>query len=253
MGSSGLVLAVVILVTLGLSLIVILIFVLYKSETIRIEKKQQFQVMKASVDSEERQKSSIASNLHDSVIPLLSILRRNLEHKDGFNLRSEIEVLDQALNEIKSACLDLMPIALSTLGLFKALERYVRYMEASRPGSVILQVQPALFHLEKIESRKQIHIYRICVEILSNLIKHSGYSFLQITATLTKDSLVIEFRHDGIAVSNGEIEDLALTSNGLGLKSLKARAEILNASIDYLRQDETNVVKFELPFHEAQV
>jgi signal transduction histidine kinase len=87
----------------------------------------------------------------------------------------------------------------------------------------------------------------MCLEILNNLRKHAKYNALFVEVSNTQDELIISLRHDGKGVTNEEIETFTRLSTGLGLKSLRSRAILLNAGIIYEKGKNFSTVSLTVP------
>lgn len=204
------------------------------------EREKQIIAFKAAVEAEEKQKERTANNLHDEIIPLLTVLSRNIElHQRSLKtgeltneeLENDTKLIEKAINSIRSVALDLIPNVLLNFGLIKALEHYVR--ETNKGFAAIELENSTSFKDSVFDKRTQVNIYRLCMEVLNNLKKHSYYKYLKIEIANNRNGMFIDIIHDGVSISNEQIREFTRKSNGLGLKSINARLVILNASIDY--------------------
>lgn len=253
-----------ILITLFLAAVVIIFVVYYQRKMLLkealiqvMEQEKQIALFKASVEVEEQQKEKIARNLHDEINPLLVVLKLNLSRhrmsaqKNAFDpesLKKDSELLDKAIEGIRTTCHDLIPSFLLQFGLLKALEEYVRTAQQSESLTVEFENQVSIEDLEVFDKQDQLNIYRICLEILNNLFKHTNYSQLRMFTRRTREHILIDFVHNGKGVSNAEMDLYTENSKGLGLKSLKARSLILGADIDYQNTPGHSVIQLRIPF-----
>jgi two-component system NarL family sensor kinase len=252
-----------ILITLFLAAVVILFVVHYQRKMLlkeahiqMMEQEKQIALFKASVEVEEQQKEKIARNLHDEINPLLVVLKLNLSrHRmavqkntfDPENLKKDSDLLDKAIEGIRTTCHDLIPSFLHQFGLLKALEEYIH--TAQQPGDmgVEFENQVSVHELEVFDKQDQLNIYRICLEILNNLFKHSKCTQLRMVTQKVKNRIVIEFVHNGKGVSNKDMDIYTENSKGLGLKSLKARSLLLGAEINYRTSVGHSVIQLSIP------
>lgn len=244
---------------------VIVLFVVYyqrkmliKEASIKLmEQEKQIELFKASVEAEEKQKEKIARNLHDEINPLLTVLKFNLSkhrieiQKNKFEpagLIKDEETLDKAIEGIRTTCLDLVPSFLLQYGLIPSLEEYINHVQQIDGMEASFEYSATPEDIEKFSVQEQLNIYRICLEILNNLFKHAGCSQFTMLVNNIQNNLTIEFNHNGKGVSNEEMNTYTDQSKGLGLKSLKARALILNASINYFKEKTHSTVQLSIPF-----
>lgn len=253
-----------ILITLFLAAVIVLFVVYYQRKMLikeaqmkLMEQEKQIELFKASVEAEEKQKEKIARNLHDEINPLLTVLKFNLSkhrieiQKNKFepaSLVKDEETLDKAIEGIRTTCHDLVPSFLLQYGLIPSLEEYINHVQQIDGMEASFEYSSTPEDIEKFTVQEQLNIYRICLEILNNLFKHAKCSQFNMTVNTIQDNLMIEFKHNGQGVSNDEMEHFTNQSKGLGLKSLKARALILNASINYIKQPTYSTVQLNIPF-----
>lgn len=253
-----------ILIALFLAAIIILFVVYYQRKMLlkearikQIEQEKQIDLFRASVEAEEKQKEKIARNLHDEINPLLAVLKLNLSRhrievkKNTFHpdsLKTDSDMLDKAIEGIRTTCFDLVPSFLLQFGLLKSLEEYIRVVQQGDGMVAEFEDLTESGKAEVFSKPQQLNIYRICLEILNNLFKHSHCTSIKMSVEDNGRSLILEFKHNGKGITNEEMEVYTETSKGLGLKSLKARALILNARIDYRKHVPISSVKLSIPY-----
>jgi signal transduction histidine kinase len=245
-------------------IIIIILFVLISQRKLlladkkmkQIEQDKQVQLFKAAVEAEEKQKKIIARNLHDEINPILSVIKFSLskhriEYKKGVfspdSLIEDAKMLDKAIESINTICLELIPTFLLQFGLIKSLEDYIRSVQKIEGMAAEFQNKISDTQLNIFDKQEQLNIYRICLEIFNNLFKHSNCNYLKIITEITNDNFLIEINHNGKGVTNEDINKYTDLSNGLGLKSLKARMLILNATINYSISVNSSSVQLNIP------
>jgi two-component system NarL family sensor kinase len=221
-----------------------------------MEQEKQIALFKASVEIEEQQKEKIARNLHDEINPILTLLKFNLSKhrieikKNKFEPDSLIvdnDLLDQAIEGIRTTCLELIPTFLLQYGLLKSLEDHIRNLQQARNITAEFENLTEPTDLENFEKQAQLNIYRMCLEILNNMTKHSDSTNFKLIVSRVNNLLVFEFKHNGKIITNEEMDVFTENSTGLGLKSLKARALILNSKIEYITLNNQASVKLSIP------
>jgi signal transduction histidine kinase len=232
---------------------------LQKENEIKLmEQEKQLALFKASVEAEEQQKEKIARNLHDEINPLLAALKFNLSkhrieaRKNQFepdSLIADSAILDKAIEGIRTTCHDLIPSFLLQYGLIKSLEDYLGHIQQTGDVQVEFENHTTDELLKSFQKQDQLQTYRICLEILNNIFKHAHCSILKMALEFKEGAIIISINHNGQGVSNEEMDTYTDNSLGLGLKSLKARALILNATITYLKNTQQSSVTLSIPYH----
>lgn len=252
------------LVMFALVIVIILFVVVYQRKMLLkeakiklMEQEKQLALFKASVEAEEQQKEKIARNLHDEINPLLAALKFNLSkhrieaRKNQFepdSLIADSAILDKAIEGIRTTCHDLIPSFLMQYGLIKSLEDYLGHIQQTGDVQVEFENHTTDELLKSFQKQDQLQTYRICLEILNNIFKHAHCSILKMVLELKAQAITITINHNGQGVSNEEMDTYTDSSLGLGLKSLKARALILNATITYTKDIPYSSVTLSIPY-----
>ena len=251
-----------ILITLFLSTAIIGFVVYYQRKTLLREnevklheQEQQIIFFRATIEAEEKQKEKIALNLHDSINPMLSVLKLNLSKhrieiiKNKFNiedLKNDAEIIDNVIDGIRDTCYNLIPKFLLEYGLIKSLNQYID--KVSTPKNIIGKFNNNLNTTDApLSQQDQLSVYRICLEIINNLIKHSRCTIFELTVSQPKGDLILEFSHNGKGIDNEDVKTLIESNKGLGLKSLKSRAIILNANLNFSKNINTATITLTIP------
>ena len=258
-----------VLLSLFLASVIILFVVYYQRKILQkesriqlMEKEKQIDLFKATVIAEEGQKEKIARNLHDEINPWLMVLKHNLSlhrihiKKNIFQPQSLIadeDLIDKIIDGIRVSCHNLIPTFLLSQGLLKALEEYIRNIQQNEAQDVYIKSEVTQEELSRFDKTDQLNIYRVCLELINNLIKHSYFSVLQVHLTSENNSLKITFTHNGEGITNEEINIFTESAKGLGLKSLKARVLLLDATINYIQGVERSVIHFIISHKNARI
>jgi signal transduction histidine kinase len=248
---------------LSLALIVILISLSYRRRILEKENKiqamhqeKQIELFRTSVEAEERQKEKLGNNLHDEIIPILTVIGRNIDkHIHNFkagkfnpeHLKKEVDAIEQTVEGVRAIAHDLIPKMLFSFGLIKTLSYYIGQINELENSAADFENKTSFGDEIPFSKNDQRSIYTVCLELLNNLYKHAHYNYLKVTLECIDNVFVIEFMHDGKSITNEEIELLAESKIGLGLKSIQARLLILNGTIDYSRDTDISFIKLDIP------
>lgn len=243
---------------------IIIIVLMYQRNMLRkdqeiqiIEQQKQLQLFDASAKAEEREKERIARNLHDEINPMLIILKQNLQRhkfdmvKNKFSpdhFESDYILIDKITEGIRASSYELVPSYLAKFGLIKSLEDYVRSLNTDANLKSGFKVNNSFYEEFPLPKADQLNVYRMCLELTNNTLKHSYCTAFDFTIHVLEKNLSMEIHHNGKGVDNEEIEEFMQNSKGLGLKSLQARALLLNAQIDYTKELDKAVIKLIIPF-----
>jgi len=138
----------------------------------------------------------------------------------------------KVLESIKTCTYELVPSYLRDVGLFKSLEYVMQKLNLSGSTTASFKNNSIGDHIDFSQSQ-QLNIYRLTLEIITNILTHSGCNRLDMLISNEFGKLVIRLKHNGKGVSNLQIERFTSETPGYGLKSSKARALLLKGKIDY--------------------
>jgi signal transduction histidine kinase len=251
------------LLMICLALGILIFFVVHRKKMLEkeakissIEKNKTTEIFKASKEAEEREREKVAKELHDGIVPALSSVERNLERClkdfendrfDPLKLRKEITYIEETIETVRGLSHDLIPRSLMAFGLIKALSDHVARLNGVNGKKSYFENSSTFEEQLPFTMAEQLNIFRMCSEILNNLSKHAFYGYLKVTMENPDNSLMIDFIHDGKGITNEKIVEAENSNTGLGLKSLKSRAIILNADINYTTEDDTSCVSLKIP------
>jgi signal transduction histidine kinase len=178
----------------------------------------------------ENERKRMAYDLHDGLGPMLSAIKLNINSietntdEDKAIIQKASNHIDDAIKNMRSISYNLLPVTLERKGLFEALREFIEYSSAKSK----LPIQLFLKHQVEVPKEKEIHIFRILQEIIHNSIKHAQAKNLYIGFGYEEERIVIFAKDDGIGFDVAKIKE---TSDGLGLKSIESRADILNCLV----------------------
>ncbi len=182
------------------------------------------------IEAEEKERSRIAQELHDGLGQLLSAARLNVasledsvikEDKPG--LDRALKILDDACVEIRSISHNMMPSALTRLGLIPAINEVVDNINATKG----LKIDFSTNFDESLGKSLDITVYRVIQEVLNNMIKHAKADQIYMSITKTAGDLEISMKDNGIGFDTDKLKD----SKGMGWKNIFSRVSMLDGNI----------------------
>ncbi len=224
----------------------------------KMELEKKILIFKAAASAEEREKERIARNLHDEVNIMLAIHKQTLE-KHGLDINNNefdpdaynesVASIEKIREAVMSCASDLVPAFFLKNGLIITLEDHLR--QISYAGKIVARFHSTITEdsPQKFSKQDELNIYRICLEIMNNLLKHAQPTTLKMTLSTERNNLIIQVEHDGRKITNGEIIEYSQSKQGLGLKSIKARSLLLNASVEYSNIPNTPAILNKIPFN----
>jgi signal transduction histidine kinase len=232
-----------VLLFLGILFIVMLVYYSNKKKQIEKDKiamQQQFseQILQSQLEVEEQTRHRISQELHDNIAALASVININLgllERIREFDLQKELieetkHIAKDLILDVKHLSISLDTNRISDATLPEALGKEIRRLQKQDRFKIEFSVNG---NEAVISENKRIIIFRICQELLHNIVKHAKPSLVIVDVTYSNSDLHIMINDNGIGF---DIEAAKKKIKGSGLINLYNRAIILGGSL-YLKSD----------------
>lgn len=199
-----------------------------------LEKDRQLVAVDSLLKGQEDERSRLAKDLHDGLGGLLSGVKFSLSNmKDNLIITPDnmavfersLDMIDTSIRELRRVAHNMMPEMLVKFGLDEALKEYCNSLNATK----LIAVKYQSFGMDaRLDSSKEIIVYRIVQELLNNILKHAAASetLVQLVKEESRLSIVVE--------DNGKGFDPALLENnkGAGWTSIRSRVDYLQGHLD---------------------
>lgn len=186
---------------------------------------------------QENERKRIAQDLHDGMGTLLSAAKLKLSSLQETipAVNDTLLLLDDATAELRHISHNIMPAALSRVGLVAALKNLFEKISETR-GISIQFISHGL--RERLPEEKEIFIYRIVLELVNNIVKHSRASEATIQLIRYPDKINITVEDDGIGFGK------VAADQGTGLSNIRSRVEFLKGDlfIDTIEHEGTTFI-----------
>lgn len=202
----------------------------------KMEDERQQMLLRASIRFQEEERQRIAADLHDDAGPLLATARlylsENLIHQEPAvqlqSIFSAKQIIDDTIQLIRNISHSLMPPTLKNFGL----EAAVKDLFEKINGSGVINAS-ARFHdnRQRLNDEKELLVFRIIQELVTNIIKHSSAGFIHLTQNAQGNLVYFRIHHDGKGILQKDYDKLEHDSAGLGLKNIQSRVRVLKGRI----------------------
>lgn len=182
---------------------------------------KEIALQKAVLEAEEKERTRLAQELHDGVAQLLVAAKMNLSRNS--ENKNTVEMVDDAIAEIRNISHVMMPQVLLQFGLFKAIENLTT--KISNKNSLLLHIDCSGDDTQ-LKQDQQINIYRIVQELVSNGIKHAEATEITIDLSVFEDEISIIVSDNGKGFDNSKP-----TKNGIGLENIRTRVAFLGGQL----------------------
>lgn len=188
---------------------------------------------------QEEEKKRISQDLHDESGQLAVALATSLnliekELKEGRLAAAQTvieknrEMIKEIAGRMKSIALRLRPPALDVLGLASVLREYFAQCTHVNPIKInfIENTKDV-----KLDENIEITLYRIVQEAITNVLKHSDASLVEVELILESRRLKLQIRDNGKGFDAEEYQR-HFDIDKMGLRGIKERVDILNGILE---------------------
>jgi two-component system sensor histidine kinase ComP len=183
----------------------------------------------------EKERSSLSSDLHDSVLQDLIIWYRKLESLRssaafGKETQRELKQIEEglldAIHQIRITCNELRPPFLLKMGLVESLKSLFSYTRMFSNYEIQFSAEQldCSLHEEQI-----LGLYRIVQELLNNATKHSKASKVTMVLTGKKDHIVFSYSDNGVGMDLSAFEG---SFQHMGIAGIEKRVFSLEGEIE---------------------
>ena len=183
--------------------------------------------------AEERERRSLAQDLHDNLGQLLAAVKIKLTTLDPGSLKSSIEeigiLVDQADRTVRTVRQQLSPPILHSLGLGPALEWLAD--ELKRGYGLTVHVDDGSDPKLLDEAGRTI-VFRSVRELLINVVKHAQVTRADVTCLVEDCRLIVAVSDEGCGFDVSEILRALPSAAGFGLFSIRERFASIGGGMD---------------------
>jgi len=200
-----------------------------------ITEKKEFQknMVKAIIQTEEKERSHFSKELHDGLGPLLSTIKLYLqcsERLTNSKTRKEIigkagEIIEEALSTVKEISSKLSPHLLTNYGLNPAIRSFVDKLNATAATNIIFESN----FVRRIDVEIETAFYRAVIECINNTLKYASANHVYIQLIDFGDQIQLQYKDDGIGF---DLTETLKKHTGLGLFNMQNRLHTFGGKVD---------------------
>ncbi|MEN9582471.1 MAG: hypothetical protein RL641_425 [Candidatus Parcubacteria bacterium] len=204
-----------------------------------LQKNREIEMRNSILSTQEEERKRIASDLHDDIGSNLTGIKYLLSFDDNdskerilSNTTLAKQELGKAIELMRLIIHDIYSSDIATIGMSGSLTTYVERLHLTHITiSLDLQIDDHRFSYFF-----QLNVYRICVELISNSIKHSNADYLSLSLSESENRVHLNYKDNGS-------KEASTVKHGIGLENIHKRVHMLNGNI----KTETNT------FHEGAI
>jgi len=221
----------------------------YIEEKEQMKAASELELTKAQIEVQDQTMETIATDLHDNIGQLLSVTSLTLA---SINLTNQVkaaekitvahELVNRSIVELRHLARLMQASTIIELGLEDAIRNELAYIEKSGRYKVSFQCEN--FNKINTPEDKEIIIFRICQELLNNILKHANATEIKVSLSACSHKIILQVADNGKGFKN--IPDRT-DNKGIGLQNIKKRTAILGGTIIFLDQERGSAIEISVP------
>ena len=205
----------------------------------KLENKQLHQLNKKVIENQEQECKHISQELHDDIGQALTAMSFNLAALQveispkkntlvSERLNDTMTLIEQTLQHTRDLTLRLYPSMLDDLGLIPALRWYTDQFSKNTKIETLLDASD--FN-SRLPIDIEMSLYRIAVELLTNVAQHSQARQANLTLHHDSQSTHLSIEDNGIGFNASAIGEQDPQPSAIGLFGVKERAAALGGGV----------------------
>lgn len=198
------------------------------------QKQVQQRILNAIIQTEEEERKRVAQELHDGLGPVLSTVKLYLQtyfNSKNENFKSKLQEqlltgIDEALEQVSSISNNLSPHVLSDFGIKVAIQKFIEKIRKIKN----IEINYAFNHKDTVHPDVELTLYRICIELINNTIKHANASKIDIYFTGNEKYILLDYKDDGTGFNFNVSKE---EKKGMGLFNIVNRVNSLGGQVDF--------------------
>jgi len=182
----------------------------------------------------EAERKRIGKEIHDGLGQLLTGLQMDLQWiakkwpQESALLKSKFlsmnKIIDTGVREVQKLSFQLRPKMLDELGILETIKSEVKQFR-ERTGIICnIRFKPDEF---EVEYNRSLTIYRILMELLTNIYRHANASKVEVILEMKKKCCTFTIRDNGVGISQEQIDG----ETSFGLISINERVNVWNGNV----------------------
>ena len=217
-----------------------------RSKDALLESERQLKhLSSALLKVQENERKMVAAELHDNLGQLLTaikfkiesvLVRMDLDQSCNRDLNSIILNIQLAVEQVRNMYTQLMPTLLDDLGILATLSWFCRKFREGHPNieaELELKVSE-----QEISADLRLVIFRIVQEALNNAAAHSKANCARVSLIIENGYIKLDVGDNGTGFDVSQAMSLACENSGLGLMSMKRRAELSGGSFEIVSSED---------------
>jgi len=222
-------------------------------EEVRYSNEIRKQLIKRMIEIRENERALISREIHDQLGQSMTALKLDLiwleenaltNTEVKVKLSGMVDLITDTISDVQRISSELRLGILDDLGLAAAIEWYAEEFEKRTKLEVIMDLD----EIQTKSDSKNLALYRVLQESLTNVIRHAQAKTVQINLHENDQHLILDIIDDGIGIPVEKLNSI----RSLGLLGMHERIDLAGGTMEILRgKSSGTIIRICIPIEEA--
>jgi signal transduction histidine kinase len=208
----------------------------HAEQLVEMEKKYQEETLRSQLEVQEQTRIYIGRELHDNIGTLSSLIKMNLnlvetadtEEKKQEWIEESKEMVKKLITEVKQLSRELNTDRIADMVFLNMLQQDIQRIQKLNLFTIHFSAEGEEW---PIAPDRKIILYRVCQELLHNIIKHAKPTTVTFSVMFDKEWLRLKIIDDGVGFDAAAVSGDGKEGPGSGLINLRNRAAIIGGNL----------------------
>jgi len=198
-----------------------------------LAEKFEKELLKSQIEVQEQTMQTIASNLHDNIGQLLSLLiftLSTIDASDHPQIAEKVELSEElavrSIQEMRELARLLHGQELLSRGLGEAIAFELDYLKKAGLHTINFSCN---YVLKKRNPEKETILFRIFQELLNNIVRHADASVINVAVDQDTENLKLMISDNGKGFDEEEVRK---EKKGMGIYNIRKRVQVISGFMD---------------------
>ena len=209
---------------------------LHQKEMLELREAFNQTLLQSKLEIQEETLDHISKELHANFSQLVSLININLSEilpQSSDKMKDSVietkSLAKQLLSELKALSASLNTDHIMQIGFINAFNNELGRLSKTKRFEVVFATTGDAYRLRP---EHEIILFRLCQEVLNNVLKYSKATMVDATLTYTLTQLQIKISDNGVGFDLQVVEKERAEKESTGMVNIKKRAKLINATVE---------------------
>lgn len=207
-----------------------------RQDKANLHAQHQQEILQVQLEIQNQTLQHISGELHDNIGQLLTLVRLKLnmleveETITPKQIEEVNEVVEKTIYELRGLSKSLDGDFVKNFGLVESLSHELGRIRSTGKYQTEILTEGEVYRLE---GQKEIVLFRVMQEILSNTLKHAKAKYIKVTLQFTPSHFSLTVQDDGKGFDYEAVLGREMSQSGAGLRNIQRRTEMLGGTCSF--------------------